>query len=172
MFFRQFNNKIPINTIKTWQSQIMASSQWKPCGWTGQARQPFRHWACYPQFDGGIKQIWQCLVYDLKQQLPDLLVDRVILNLYNHGDSSWIHRDSLQKDRYTVILYCNTNWDINWAGQTVLVQNNEVVKSFSPTPGKFIVFDSRWQHGARPISRQAPFPRLGVTFQCTKRIKV
>lgn len=166
MFFREYRHKIPINTVKVWQDKIISSTQWMPVGWSGAPKQPFRHWCSYPDFQGIYKQIWQSLSYDLNQLSLGLQVERTIVNMYNHGDSSWIHRDSQHSNRYTIILYCNSSWDINWAGQTVLVRNQQVIHSISPTPGKFIIFKSNQQHGPRPVSRQAAFPRLGVTFQC------
>jgi hypothetical protein len=91
---------------------------------------------------------------------------RVIMNLYNHGDSSWLHKDSDDESDWTAIIFLNEHWDINWGGDFVLVENNEILAAFAATPGKYVLFKSNLLHGARPVTREAPIPRFGIAFQC------
>jgi hypothetical protein len=88
------------------------------------------------------------------------------MNLFAHGDSSWLHTDSKSSKDWTVILYMNDWWDIMWGGDTVIIEDNEILHSCAPTPGKMFLFRSDLLHGASPVSREALFPRFGLTYQC------
>lgn len=164
--YREYLNEIPINTIRSWSQLLMKELPWEYVGWSGAPKEPYRHWAAYPDFEGEIAKIWAALNYSFKEDGFNLTVERVIANLFAHGDSSWLHKDCEQHDAWTIILYLNEAWDLNWGGETILADNNEVLKSFAPTPGKFIIFKSNVLHGPRPVSREAPYPRFGLTFQC------
>ncbi len=94
-------------------------------------------------------------------------IERVIANLFAHGDSSWLHKDCESDNAWTIILYLNEAWDPNWHGGTVLFNTSqEPITYFAPTPGKFVLFKSNLMHGPVPVSREAPYPRFGLTFQC------
>lgn len=169
--FKEYIGELPFNTIKAWNNLLLNELKWEYIGWTGEPKEPFRHWASYPENEGEILKIWDTLNYSLKFDGFNLKPNKVIVNLFSHGDSSWIHTDTDEDNTYTVLLYLNDYWDINWGGETVLVENNEILQSFSPTPGKFIVFKSNILHGARPVSREAPYPRMGLVFQCDNNIR-
>ena len=165
-YYREYINEIPINTIRSWNELLLKNINWEYVGWSGAAKEPYRHWASYPDFKGTFVNIWDTLNYSFKDDGFNLKVDRVIANLFSHGDSSWIHRDCEETNAWTVILYLNDSWDINWGGETILTDGKEILKSFAPNPGKFIIFKSNVLHGPRPVSREAPYPRFGLTFQC------
>lgn len=164
--FREYLNEIPFNTVRNWSTTLLSGLQWEFVGWSGEAKEPYRHWASYPELKGEIRKIWDAINYSFKEDGFNLRPERVIANLFNHGDSSWLHKDCDQDDAWTAILYLNEQWDLNWGGETILVESNEILKSFAPTPGKFVLFKSNILHGPRPVSREAPFPRFGLTFQC------
>lgn len=139
-------------------------------GRSGEEGEPYTHWCKHPHIRNGVyREIWEFL----EEELPiSLEPERIIVNAYNHGDSSWLHRDSDLENNYTVILYINPEWDWNWGGETIFIQNGgEIILTVSPTPGRVVLFDGRILHGPRPVSREAPFPRVGVTFQCIKQSK-
>ena len=168
--YREYIGEIPINTVKEWQSAVMNSTKWQPSGWSGDPKEPFRHWTSYASDAEVYSAIWNCINESFKEDGFRLKVDRIISNLYNHGDSSWLHIDNENPSAWTAIIYLNDFWDLNWGGETVIVENNEILKCFAPTPGKFILFKSNLLHGPRPVSREAPYSRLGVTFQCLNNI--
>lgn len=167
MRFKEYRNEIPFNTIKTWSSKLLEAAEWSRIGWTGNPGEPHRHWAAYPRHEGLLAQIWEFISESLQKDGIFVKPDRIILNLYDHGDSSWMHKDSDDKESWTVVLFLNEYWDINWGGDFALVENNEIIQSFAPTPGKFVAFRANILHGARPVSREAPIPRFGVAFQCS-----
>lgn len=163
----EYKNEIPLNTVRTWSSELLENSAWTFTGWSGLSKEPFRHWAAYGDLKAPIiKAIWECIEYSFKEEGLNLVPERILLNLFNHGDSSWIHKDSESPSDWTALIFLNDYWDINWGGETVIVENNEVVKAFTPTPGKYILFKSNLLHGARPVSREASYPRFGIAFQC------
>lgn len=166
MRFKEFRNEIPYNTVKTWSRTLLENAHWEPIGWSGEAREPFRHWASYPDFEGPLVNIWNAVNESIKEEGIFIKPERVIMNLYSHGDSSWLHKDSSSDKDWTVIIFLNEFWDINWGGDFVLVEDNELLGSFAATPGKFVLFQSNILHACRPVSREAPYPRFGVAFQC------
>jgi hypothetical protein len=166
--FREYRNEFPVNTIKAWSKQLEEQAKWSFSGWTGEPKEPLRHWAYVSDYEstGILGEIWVAIASGLREDGFNLKPQRILMNLFNHGDSSWLHKDSQYSKDWTVILYMNDYWDINWGGDTVLVEDNEILHSCAPTPGKMFLFRSDLLHGARPVSREAPFPRFGLTYQC------
>jgi len=172
MLYKEYRNEFPINTVKAWGSAIFEGTKWSYSGWSGDAREPLRHWTAFLDFqaEGLIREIWEAINASLKEDGFRLTPQRVIANLYSHGDSSWLHTDSKSRTDWTVIIYLNDYWDLNWGGETVIVSNNEIEHCCAPTPGKFFLFKSDLLHGPRPVSREAPYPRLGLTYQCASHV--
>lgn len=168
--YKEYIGEIPLNTIKTWHDELMVSARWQHVGWSGPAKEPYRHWAFYPDFEGLLVNIWDCMNFSFKEDGLNIKPDRVIMNLYNHGDSSWLHTDT-DEPSWTAMIYLNYHWDINWGGDTVLIKDNEILKAFAATPGKFVIFRGNLLHGARPVSREAPYPRFGIAFQCVNNLQ-
>jgi hypothetical protein len=168
----EYRNEIPLNTLKSWREKVLATANFQPIGWTGLAKEPYRHWAAYPEFNDVYKEIFDCLNESFVQDGFKLKPERVIVNMYNHGDSSWLHRDREGAEAWTLLLFMNEYWDINWGGDFVLVKDNEIYKSVAPTPGKFILFQANILHAARPVSREAEFARMGLAIQCTNHLKI
>ncbi len=166
--YREYRNEFPLNTIRTWSRDLEEQTKWSYSGWTGEPGEPYRHWAYVTNDEpaGILREIWTAASAGLEADGFRLKPHRTLLNLFAHGDSSWLHRDSEKASDWTVILYMNERWDINWGGDTVLIEDNEILHSCAPTPGKMFLFKSNLLHGARPVSREAPFPRFGLTYQC------
>lgn len=168
----EYKNNLPINTVKAWREQILSIAEFKPVGWTGNPLEPYRHWACYPEKSGVYSSIFDCLNEFFKDDGFNLKLDRLILNMYDHGDSSWLHEDSKENNAWTCLLFLNEFWNINWGGDFVLVENDDIIYSTIATPGKFILFKSDIHHAARPVSREAAFPRMALAMQCTNHSKI
>lgn len=161
--WEQFDNEIPLNTIRAWSTEILENTPWTFSGWTGMPQEPYRHWSYLAPLDGLFLQIWNCL----KPSFPYLKPDRILVNAYNHGDSSWVHKDSEKTSDRTVLLFLNDYWDVNWGGEFALFENDDLIKAFTPKPGRYICFPSNVAHAARPVSREAAYPRIAIAFQCT-----
>ena len=172
MDFYEYNNELPLNTLKSWREKILATAAFQPVGWTGIAKEPYRHWAAYPEFNDLYWEIFNCLNESFIQDGFKLKPERAIVNMYNHGDSSWLHKDKETSDAWTILLFMNEYWDINWGGDFALVKDNEIYKCVAPNPGKFVLFQANILHAARPVSREAEFARMGLAIQCTNLLKI
>lgn len=167
----EYKNEIPLNTLKTWRDSILESAKFQQVGWTGNNKEPYRHWAAYPNMSDTIyKEIFDCMNISAKEDGFNLHPCRAIVNMYNHGDSSWLHSDSSTEDAWTLLLFMNEYWDINWGGDFILSENNEILKAVAPTPGKFILFKANILHAGRPVSREAQFSRMALAIQCINKI--
>lgn len=171
MDWYEYRNEIPLNTLKVWRDDIVANTRFEPIGWTGLPREPYRHWASYPEMEGVYKMIFDCMNESFKLDGFNLEPYKIVVNMYNHGDSSWLHKDGEEESCWTALLFMNEYWDVNWGGDFVLIKDNEIYKSAAPTPGKFLLFKGNILHAARPVSREAPFARMGLAIQCTNRLK-
>ncbi len=96
------------------------------------------------------------------------------LNGYTYGTDAYIHIDNtgfyhkpeVKNICETAILYVNDSWDPDWAGETVILdENKEIEASVLPKPGRVMVFDGLKPHGARPVSRACPVLRMTMAFK-------
>jgi hypothetical protein len=166
--YKLYTDEIPYNTLIMWSNKLFYDTKWGFEGWTGYPKEPYRHWANYPSLtEPTVSAIWECIKPALVEDGLNLVPHKVVLNLYNHGDSSWLHRDGDNPNDWTVILFLNEHWDVNWGGDFALVKDRRILQAFSAVPGDFVVFRANILHGARPVSREAPYPRFGIAFQCT-----
>ncbi len=94
---------------------------------------------------------------------------RAYINAYTYGTDAYLHPDT-DYNTYppnhecrmqTIIFYLNDEWNPDFAGETVFVEDGDIFKSVLPKPGRVICFDSEILHGARPLSR-ACFVLRGV----------
>lgn len=172
MNFFNLGELVPLNTLRHWNRIIMENADgefWSHEGWSGEPAEPYRHWCKFPALKGVYSEIWHFIEPDL--DIRGLHPERLIVNAYNHGDSSWVHTDSDKPNHWTVIVYLNDVWDINWGGETIFIQNGgEFTHCVSPTPGRVVLFDGRIPHGPRAVTREAPLPRLGLTYQCIENV--
>lgn len=185
-FFHTWSDVIPLNTVNEWYNVIWNNADWKFKGKTGYARESLRHWCSSVNSDifhyknefelcdveRVVLDMWSCVKVFIDDVKPNLVPFKCIMNAYNFGDSSWIHTDCDQGETITCIVYINPFWDINWGGETFLVNDakDTILEAVYPKPGRFILFDGRVLHGARPLSREAHIPRVGVTFQCRTEV--
>lgn len=160
--------RFPLNTIKSWREEILSTAVFKHEGWSGAPKEPYRHWCYFPRDNDLLySDIFKCVNESFKEDGFDLKLDRTIVNIYNHGDSSWLHTDSTSDLAWTSVVFLNEYWNLNWGGELVLVEDNEILKAWTPMPGKVTLFRGNILHGPRPVSREAEFPRIGLAFQCT-----
>lgn len=103
----------------------------------------------------------------------DKILMRCYINGYTYGTDAYAHADDIwYPQRYgadckseTTLIYLNEKWDIDWAGETVIFDGNDIEKSILPKFGRTLVFDSRKMHAARPVSRACPALRLIIAFK-------
>lgn len=110
------------------------------------------------------KRIWKNLKD--RYNLHDMVLLRCYVNAHTYGVDGYIHSDSHRDDEWTVVTYMNETWDPNWAGETILVDdNNEIVKSILPKRNRAIIFPGKMKHAARGVSRMCHELRRTFMFK-------
>lgn len=135
-------------------------------------RKPYGH-EQLPMLDShpDIKHLWNTVKRALGS---DRELFRCYINGYTYGTDGYAHKDDEWiKRKYgedalseTVIVYLNNKWDIDWAGETVVFNDDkEIVLSVLPKFGRVFIFDSNLLHAARPVSRICNVLRSVVVFK-------
>jgi hypothetical protein len=144
-----------------WNKLILNNSQMFPYD---QSEMPFIKY--HPE----IELLWNIL----KINLGDKKLLRVYINGYTYGTDAYAHQDDIWIDeKYgkgssgeTILLYLNDVWDLNWAGETVVFNDqNEIEFSMLPKKLRVISFPSQKFHAARPVSRGCPVLRSVLVFK-------
>jgi hypothetical protein len=107
-----------------------------------------------------IAKIWDIL----QATLGDRGLYRVYINGYTFGTDGYAHQDDTWIPKTfgentlseTAIMYLNPTWNIDWCGETVVFEDNEIIVSVLPKLGRVFVFDSNLWHASRPLSRICP----------------
>lgn len=86
------------------------------------------------------------------------------------GSEGHPHHDCLAPERrhlhVTAIVYCNTEWDLAWAGETVLFDSQgDITAAVLPRPGRVSIIRGDPLHTARGVSRTCPLPRRVLVFK-------
>lgn len=98
---------------------------------------------------------------------------RGYLNGYTYGTDAYLHVDTdyteYPQDHdcilETVMFYLNSTWNPDYAGETVFVEDDDIIKSVLPKPGRVVCFSSDILHGARPLSRACYLLRQVLVFK-------
>ena len=97
---------------------------------------------------------------DIKNNLQYL---NCIINLNMFTDSNFSH---VHPKEYVMLIYLNTEWLPNWAGETVFFDDNcnEVIKSVTPKPGRVVFFDGSIPHSIRCQNQLGPQFRFTMSL--------
>jgi hypothetical protein len=98
---------------------------------------------------------------------------RVYVNGYTYGTDAYLHRDDgWIREVYgdvlteTVIVYLNDEWNADWAGETVIMDEfGDIEKSILPKKNRVLVFNSNKLHAARPLTRACSKLRKVLVFK-------
>src|SRR5271155_598159 len=86
-------------------------------------------------------------------RLKNSLLIRCYLNGYTYGTDGYFHSDSHRADEHTAILFMNEEWDPDWAGETVFLdEGGDIAMSVLPKRNRAIVFPSLLRHAGRGVS--------------------
>lgn len=114
----------------------------------------------------------EVLEYFVLEQLNDhsLKLFKIDSNLQIKGQDGTPHRDVYVgdgRDR-TILFYPHYKWDKSWGGELQILDNeNNVVKSLLPLPGRIIYFDSSVNH--RALAPKVPnVSRTSIAFRMEK----
>jgi SM-20-related protein len=86
------------------------------------------------------------------------------------GSEGHPHHDCLTPERrqahVTAILYCNTDWQLAWAGETVVFdRHGDITAAVIPRPGRIAIIRGDPLHAARGVARICPVPRRVLVFK-------
>ena len=100
----------------------------------------------------------------LKKELDFSLFKSMQVNLSDSSTIDLLHADDFEyfdKISYTILYYGNIKWDINYGGETLFYNPNnlEIISAIQPKPGRFVIFDSCIPHSARSPQVHCPFLR-------------
>ncbi|WP_157202098.1 2OG-Fe(II) oxygenase [Massilia sp. Root335] len=111
-----------------------------------------------------VHALWEILS---KDQLRGHIPLRVYANAHTYGVEGHIHADSTDEENYfTTIYYAHDIWRKNWAGDiTFYSDDDEVIKSISPQPGRIVLFPGSILHKAQAPSRECPELRVSIVIK-------
>ena len=111
-----------------------------------------------------ILELWRMLQSGpLKGHVPT----RVYANGHTFGGDGHLHRDHTGPGQFTTIYYAHSEWRPNWAGETVFFNEdqNEIIASVYPKPGRLAHFPGRLLHAARSPGRECSVLRSVIVFK-------
>lgn len=93
-----------------------------------------------------------------------------ILNAYfNHYPlHAYVNRhiDDVKENTVTIIVCCNKYWDETWGGELkIYEEQGPIHKVIDYSPGRIIVFDSKLEHKAMPITPYAKSDRFTLAIK-------
>ncbi len=91
-------------------------------------------------------------------------VRRCLYNAFTYEDCPKPHTDSHSPHGITYMIYCNPDWHAGLSGETIFLEDGEIVKSVVPKFGRMVKFTSELWHGARPPLKDAPM-RYSLVYQ-------
>lgn len=80
-------------------------------------------------------------------------LSRVYLNGATFGQQGYLHQDFWDDFGRTFLIYCNDNWNIEWAGGTVFVRDGGGYETVYPQYNSAVYFDGKIKHFSQPLSR-------------------
>ena len=98
----------------------------------------------------------------LKDKKYEIL--RQYINASTSGTDDTIHIDDHNDNTFTVLYYATPIWNINWGGHTIFTDEKEenIIKTSTFKPGRFVIFNSTIPHSATPIARIAKMIRYTI----------
>jgi SM-20-related protein len=89
---------------------------------------------------------------------------RCYANAQAYGSDGTLHTD---KNDWTAVYYPHARWEPNWAGETVLFneERDDIIVSIYPKPNRLVVFPGNMPHLARGVSRTCPVLRVTLSFK-------
>lgn len=117
-----------------------------------------------------VQRVWARLEQGLK---PFRFTIRdIFINGQTYGLENAIHTDCPNDDEgwYTVLLYLNPKWHVDWGGETVFYNKprTDITYAVVPKPGRIVFFDARHHHWGRAPTRNTQDIRVTMAFCLTR----
>lgn len=145
-------------------------------GWKSHVQHEYRHWNLLFAGSKSYKDEFEITKDQLEDEIFWNIWERINLdgsrklirlysNAYTYGTEGTFHTDSKNNDGQTHLIYINPTWDINWAGETVFAQGNEIARAVIPKPGRLVEFSGTIFHAARSVSKFCPTARKVLVYK-------
>lgn len=113
-----------------------------------------------------VREIWQVV----RHLAGDVRLYECEYTANAFGSEGHPHHDCLAADRrashVTAIVYCNTEWELAWAGETVAFgDDGDITSAVMPRPGRITLLHGDPLHVARGLSRTCPVQRRVLVFK-------
>lgn len=98
-----------------------------------------------------------------------------MLSANTFGTEGRVHQDIAEEDQranhLTVLVYCNKNWNLAWAGETLFFDDqNEITGAVIPKPGRVVIAEGDPAHVGRSVSRTCPTDRRVLVFKLWRQV--
>ena len=93
-----------------------------------------------------------------------------MLSANTFGTEGRVHHDTrneaLRPKHRLALVYCSSNWHRDWAGETLVFdENDEVAAAVAPRPGRVMLLSGDPAHVGRSTSRICPSDRRVLVFK-------
>ncbi|HZY18323.1 MAG TPA: 2OG-Fe(II) oxygenase [Ramlibacter sp.] len=120
--------------------------------------------------DGELQSIAECWEA-VKTALPGTArLYECMLSANTFGTEGRVHQDIAEAgsraNHTTVLVYCNREWNVSWAGETIFFDDrSEITGAVLPRPGRVAIIDGDPPHVGRSVSRICPTDRRVLVFK-------
>jgi SM-20-related protein len=114
-----------------------------------------------------IERCWQAI----KAAYPGpVRLYECMLSANAFGTEGRVHRDVLEhlprERHHTALVFCNKEWDVDWAGETVVFDDDgEVTAAVLPRRGRVMQIHGDPRHVGRSVSRICPTDRRVLVYK-------
>ena len=106
------------------------------------------------------------MVNKIKELTGDnLIIERIYMNGHTACSHGNLHKDTDLDHGRTFIIYCNSEWNIEWGGGTYFAENDTVVNN---KPYSAVYFQNNQEHFAMPLSKDFNGLRVTLAFKLLK----
>jgi hypothetical protein len=163
------NNFVTSEELDVFDRQIIPAGRWR---WGQRSNNNTLYPMWYqPYYTKGGWEEWvpqevKQISYRFQNMYPGSKLTRAMLAGNTFGQDGDIHRDWQQSGQLTMVAYANKEWNIHWAGETIIYSPElEILNTVRPEPGKAVIFDSNLPHIGKDPARRSGALRCILAIQ-------
>jgi len=122
------------------------------------------------ELDENLQSITQCWDRIKATYSHPVRLYECMLSANTFGTEGRLHRDIAEESErprhHTALVYCNKEWKMEWAGETLVFDaDNEITSAVMPKPGRIVKIAGDPMHVGRSVSRICPTDRRVLVFK-------
>jgi SM-20-related protein len=122
------------------------------------------------ELDSALRPISECWAQIKATYAYSVRLYECMISANTFGTEGRVHQDILEEGKrsrhHIALVYCNRDWNIDWAGETLVFDdNNEIVAAVMPRPGRVMKISGDPVHVGRSVSRICPTDRRVLVFK-------